>query len=100
MTSSAISPFDARAATWETPPRVELARAVVAAIGRNVPLDPSLSVADYGAGTGLVSLGLAPQVGSVTAIDNSAGMLSQLREKLGGAGVANVTTLRHDLESE
>jgi 2-polyprenyl-3-methyl-5-hydroxy-6-metoxy-1,4-benzoquinol methylase len=66
--------FDEKAAEWDAnPARVALARAVVDSIRAAVPLRPDVRVLDFGAGTGLVSLGLLPFVGEVTAMDASDG---------------------------
>ena len=92
------SRFDERAAEWDAnPARVALARAVVAAIRSAVPLSPDMRVLDFGAGTGLVSLGLLPFVGEVTAVDASAGMLDTLREKVDALGAKNFHLLRGDV---
>jgi cyclopropane fatty-acyl-phospholipid synthase-like methyltransferase len=55
--------FDAVAASWDQEPRrVKLARDVVEAIRRELPLTPEMEVLDYGCGSGLVTLGLQPFV--------------------------------------
>jgi len=74
--------FDQAAPTWDQEDRrVALARAVVEAIRRHVPLSPADSVLDFGCGTGLVTLGLAPHVGAVAGADSSRGMLEALAAK-------------------
>jgi len=52
---------------------------------------------DFGAGTGLVSLGLLPDVSHVTAVDASSEMLRVLDEKLRAAKITHVRTLRCDI---
>ena len=47
--------FDTAAATWDTPEKVERARRLAALIRDTVPLGPSATVLDYGAGTGLLA---------------------------------------------
>lgn len=90
--------FDARAADWDAnPARVELARAVVEAIRAAVPLRPEMRAMDFGAGTGLVSLGLLPEVAEVTAVDASGEMLRVLGEKARALGAANLLTLHCDI---
>jgi len=89
--------FDDAAGTWDTPPRVEIARAVFAAIQTlGLPV-PGSRVMDFGAGTGLLSLALAGGAGEVVAVDTSEGMIKVLGEKLAGAGVRNVRPLRADI---
>lgn len=59
-------------------------------------LDPEMSVADLGCGTGQVSAALAPFVRRVVAVDSSAEMLDAARARLGGQ--ANVALRRGTLE--
>ena len=90
--------FDAKAAEWDAnPARVALARGVVGAIRAAVPLRPHMAAMDFGAGTGLVALGLLPDVGEVTAVDASGEMLRVLGEKVKALGVANLSTLQCDV---
>ena len=75
--------FDERATSWdEDPRRVERARGVAQRIREAVPLDPSVRLVEFGAGTGLLAAELAPHVGSVTLIDASAGMREQAQHKI------------------
>ena len=95
------SRFDEAAAQWDdNPDRVELARAIGAAISRAVPLQPEWRVLDYGAGTGLLTLNLLPHVSSILALDTSTGMLEKLAQKLATARIANVQTRLWNLEAE
>jgi len=82
------SQFDLVARSWDdNPARVELARVVGAAMAEALGLDGTRTVLDYGAGTGLVSLWLAPRAARVLAADASEAMLDVLREKARAAGV-------------
>lgn len=90
--------FDVKAAEWDAnPARVALARAVVESIRAALSLRPDVRVLDFGAGTGLVSLGLLPFVGEVTAMDASAGMLDMLHKKVDALGAKNFHLLRGDV---
>jgi ArsR family transcriptional regulator len=60
-------------------------------------LDAEWTIGDLGCGTGQISASLAPFVGRVIAVDDSAAMLAAARKRL--AGVANVTLERGRLES-
>jgi len=87
--------FDKDAARWdEHPTRVQLAQDVASAIARAVPLGPTMDVLDFGCGTGIVTLQLAPSVGFVTGVDSSQGMLEVLNAKIDRQGHRNVTTRR------
>ncbi|BDU77747.1 class I SAM-dependent DNA methyltransferase [Mesoterricola sediminis] len=80
--------FDAAAATWDQEDRrVVLAREVTAAILDRVRPEPAWRALDFGAGTGLVTLALAPHVGRMTGADTSEGMLAQLAAKAGALGL-------------
>lgn len=85
---TATERFDRAASTWDLEDRrVVLARAVVDAIAANVPLTPEWSTLDFGCGTGLVTLALAPKVGAITGADTSPGMLKTLAEKAGAMAI-------------
>lgn len=89
------TPFNAVAQTWdEDPRRVAVAAAIVAKMIGALRLTPQTTLLDYGAGTGLVSLALAPHVGRLIAVDEADGMLDILRAKLAEADPGNVE-VRH-----
>ena len=80
--------FDQAAGAWDLEARrVALAHGVARAIQERVPLMRAMDVLDFGCGTGLVTLELAPWVGAMTGADTSAGMLKVLSEKAGAAGL-------------
>ncbi len=90
--------FDRVAAEWDANPgRVALARAVAEAIRKAVPLRADMNAMDFGAGTGLVTLALLPDVASVTAVDASGEMLRVLDEKARALRIGNVRTMRCEL---
>jgi len=96
-----MSDFDAKAATWDDDPsKVSRARLVAEAIRAATPLTPATRVLEYGCGTGLLGLALAPWVGRVTLADSSDGMLEVLGRKLSGGAAANARALKLDLEHE
>ena len=93
--------FAAAARGWdEAPRRVQLAADVAAAIRREAALDTGMQALDLGCGTGLVTLALAPFVGSITGVDASDEMLAVLGEKIAARGVHNVRTARMDLDGD
>jgi SAM-dependent methyltransferase len=64
-------------------------------------LKPEYTVLDVGAGTGRLSIPIAKQVKSVTAVDQSKGMLACLQENVDREGITNVTSINkrwEDLE--
>jgi ubiquinone/menaquinone biosynthesis C-methylase UbiE len=94
-----MSSFDERAREWDTPERQERARRAAALVRANTHLDPSMRVIDLGAGTGLLGLALAADVGSVVLAEPSTGMLEVTREKL-ASGPGNVTAVAFDLPAD
>ena len=93
--------FDEKAKSWdENPVRTARNDAVAEAIRRTIPLSKDTRALDFGAGTGLLSLELAPDVGSMLAVDTSEGMLAELTKKLADGGALNVTVRKHDLVAE
>lgn len=95
-----MSTFDERARDWDTPERRERAEVVAGAIRASVPLTPAARVIDIGAGTGLLGLALAGDVGEVVLAEPSHGMLEVVREKLAADGPRNVSAVRFDLTSD
>ncbi len=91
---SAAERFDKAASTWDLlDRRVMIASGVAMAIANRIPLSNEINVLDFGCGTGLVTLALATQVGSITVADTSTGMLDTLAEKAKALGIP--VHLRH-----
>lgn len=89
--------FDAAAMLWdEEPRRVKLAGEIASAIQERIQLSREWDALDFGCGTGLVTMQLAPALRSMTGIDSSAGMLSRLALKVQQSGISNVHTERCD----
>ena len=92
--------FDAVAQSWdEEPRRVKLAGDIATAICSKLNLSKEWDAIDVGCGTGLVTLALAPLLGSITGIDSSCAMLVKLAEKVKATGIANVKTALCDLSA-
>lgn len=92
--------FDKAAKDWDKKERrVQLAAKISAAIAR-LPLSTKMDAMEYGCGTGLVGLSLAPFLGRLTAMDTSQGMLDTLQDKITREGISNVHPLRCDLLTE
>jgi predicted TPR repeat methyltransferase len=93
--------FDERAATWDDDPaKVERARVVAAAIRAAVPLDPSVRLLEYGAGTGLVTQALREDVGPVTMADTSAGMRDVMYAKVASGAIRDARIWDLDLATQ
>jgi putative AdoMet-dependent methyltransferase len=94
-----MSTFDQKAQDWDTPERQERAAAIADIIRAHVPLSRSMRAIDIGAGTGLLGLELAADVGSMVLAEPSAGMLAVAREKLAADGPGNVTAIPFDIQA-
>lgn len=90
--------FDSKASEWDASAvRAALADAVARAIIAHMPVKRPDNALEFGCGTGLVTLKVAPACGVLTAVDTSKEMLRMLDEKLIVDGVANVMTKLLDL---
>lgn len=92
--------FDRAASNWDAKEqRKQLAHDVAQTI-LALPLTKTMDAMEYGCGTGLVGLTIAPQIRSLTAIDTSAGMLTVLTDKIRDAHLNNITPLQLNLVTE
>ena len=90
--------FDERAKDWDSDPKkVERARIVADEIRKTVTLSREMNAFEYGCGTGLLSFALQEDLGQITLVDTSQGMLDVLAEKIAAAGVVNMHPVRLDL---
>jgi ubiquinone/menaquinone biosynthesis C-methylase UbiE len=95
---SAESRFDRLAAGWEgNPVHLERTQAIAAGMRRLLPLSGAWQALELGAGTGLLSVALCGELGSIDALDTSRGMIDVLEGKLASLEVGNVRPLCLDL---
>ncbi|MDA3919718.1 MAG: class I SAM-dependent methyltransferase [Salinisphaera sp.] len=93
-----IDRFNDLAAEWDTNPRrAATAKAVADAIRQIVPLTGTEQAFEFGCGTGMVTLAVAPHVGHMLAMDSSSEMLASLHDKINRSSTANIETLEGDL---
>ncbi|HVE47128.1 MAG TPA: class I SAM-dependent methyltransferase [Acidimicrobiales bacterium] len=93
-----MNKFDEKAATWDDDPaHVERAAVVAGAIRDAVPLDSSVRLLEYGAGTGLVSQALRDSAGPITLVDTSAGMRKVMADKVAAGLIADARVWDLDL---
>jgi len=89
--------FDKAAAGWDKKSRrLVLAEKVSTAI-KKLPISSKMDGMEYGCGTGLVGLDVAPSLNSLTALDTSQGMLDVLQEKADTQNDSTIETLCCDI---
>jgi ubiquinone/menaquinone biosynthesis C-methylase UbiE len=93
--------FDEKAAAWDDDPaKVERADFVARAISGAIPLDRSMRMLEYGAGTGLVTQALHGSVGPVTLADTSKGMREVIQNKIDAGSITNARLWDLDLVTQ
>jgi ubiquinone/menaquinone biosynthesis C-methylase UbiE len=96
-----VSQFDVSASSWdESPTRIELAKAVSAAMRDELSSASWKSGLEIGCGTGLVGLSLADLFSSLVLTDSSQKMLDMVRAKLEKKLLPTVSTWKFDMETE
>jgi trans-aconitate methyltransferase len=76
--------------------RRQLAESISTAIAK-LPLTKAMDGMEFGCGTGLVGMLLAPKLGTLTALDTSQGMLDVLQQKIDAQCLDNVQCLNTDI---
>ena len=89
-----VDRFNTIASEWDSDPgRVFMAQKVARAMRTALSPTGEEQALEFGAGTGLVTLLMAPKLAHVTALDSSAGMLDVLRQKCERKQLAQVETI-------
>jgi ubiquinone/menaquinone biosynthesis C-methylase UbiE len=91
--------WDARVDAWEEVAATEALGVLRDRIVREAAPRRSDRVLDLGAGTGLVTLALAPVAADVTALDISRHMLERLDAHAAAAGIPNIDLVAGDMRS-
>ncbi len=93
--------FDAEARTWDqNEGRMRVSLAIADAMAEGLALSGAETVLDYGTGTGVVALRLAPLARRVICADASPGMLEVLEGKLRSSGPPHMQAVLLDLTRE
>lgn len=91
--------FKEKAQDWDANQMIRaLSSGIGAAILAHVPLDDTMHVMDFGAGTGLITSQIAHRVEKVTAVDVSQAMLDKLMAKEALQG--KVTSICRDIPAQ
>jgi len=91
--------WDSRVDAWEEVAATDSFRALRDRLRDEAAPAGDEHVLDLGAGTGLLTLALAPRVASVTALDISAAMLDRLEAHAASKGLSNVELVAADMRS-
>ena len=74
--------FENKSKSWDmNSKRVQNAKGIAELIVKNIKLNKSMELMDFGAGTGLLSYFVAPYVDKIVAVDNSPSMLKEFHSK-------------------
>ena len=93
--------FDDKAKAWDSNlDHARRAQTIADAICAEVPIASSFTAMEYGCGTGLLSFPLRHTFTKITLVDNSAGMLDVLREKIAHSGVTNMEAININMLDE
>ncbi|MDH4028694.1 MAG: class I SAM-dependent methyltransferase [Nitrospirota bacterium] len=91
--------FKEKAVTWDQNPLVlEIAGKFTEELIRRVRLNREMVLLEFGCGTGQVGMRLHSLVNSIIMVDNSAAMLSHLREKMAKEDIRNMTVFEGDIK--
>lgn len=94
-----MSEFDLKAEEWDkNPMHWDRSVAIAEGILKIVPLEKQFRAMEFGAGTGILSFLLKDYLKEIVLIDNSAGMIRMIDEKISVSGAANLITKLFDLE--
>lgn len=92
--------FAHKSKSWDmNSKRVQNAKGIAELIVKNIKLDKSMEIMDFGAGTGLLSYFVAPYVKKIVAVDNSPSMLLEFQSKC-DAFVCETEVIEKDLSIE
>jgi len=100
LMSKKVDLFEDKSKSWDmNSKRVQNAKGIAELIVKNIKLDKSMEIMDFGAGTGLLSYFVAPYVKKIVAVDNSPSMLLEFSSKC-NEFVCETEVLEKDLSKE
>jgi tRNA (cmo5U34)-methyltransferase len=94
-----MNQFDTKAQLWdENPLHYYRSLAIANEIKKSIPLHTRWKAIEFGAGTAILSIMLADQVGEIILMDNSKEMLRMAQEKISSKGLHHLKPLFFNLE--
>jgi 2-polyprenyl-3-methyl-5-hydroxy-6-metoxy-1,4-benzoquinol methylase len=97
MKEGFLMSFDDYAKTWDTDLRINRAKIIAGEISKVIPLNKTLSVMEFGCGTGLISFNLQDKFKQITMVDASKGMINILNSKIEQYKVNNMKARHLDI---
>lgn len=92
--------FEMIADVYDTPERIEIAKASADAIREYLVDSKEKNAIDFGCGTGLVGMNLLNDFSSVLFLDTSQNMIHQIKQKISDSNIRNADTLCFDFEKD
>jgi tRNA (cmo5U34)-methyltransferase len=93
--------FDVAANTWdENPIHMDRSMAIATRMQERLPLTKTLNALEYGAGTGILSFLLQENLGYITMMDSSPGMVKVMENKVDERKAINLKPVCFNLEQE
>lgn len=92
--------FEMIADVYDTPERIEIAKASADAIREYLVDSKEKNAIDFGCGTGLVGMNLLDDFSSVLFLDASQNMIHQIKQKISDSNIQNADTLCFDFEKD
>ncbi len=92
--------FEMIADVYDTPERIEIAKASADAIREYLVDSKEKDAIDFGCGTGLVGMNLLNDFSSVLFLDASQNMIHQIKQKISDSNIQNADTLCFDFEKD
>ena len=92
--------FEMIANIYDTPERVQIAKASSDAIRECLVYAKSKNAIDFGCGTGLVGMNLLSDFNSILFLDTSQNMINQIKLKISSSVIQNADTLCFDFEKD
>ena len=75
--------FENKSKTWDTQSgSAKTAKGIADLIVKNIKLNNTMDILDFGAGTGLLSYFVSPYINKIVAVDNSPAMLLEFKKKI------------------
>ncbi len=96
-----MNEFDSKASTWdENPVHLERSKAIAKLMREMIPLTSSMTALEFGAGTGILSILLHENAGSIVLLDNSREMVRMTENKIASMKIENLEVQFCDLEND